>query len=346
MYEYLGIDLGASRITVGSADAGIIASESLPIPILEGGDSPLEIGKDVGQRIADGSGKATRCRVIGEAPLVSETTSGIIQKMLSTYGDTETGGSCVLFGIPCRFSEMEENALTEMAVAAGAKEAYLVYSPLAAMVGNDLDPGMGAVIVDIGAVRTDILIVCHGRIFCKKTIPVGGASFDCAIAEHVLKKHKVTIAPDVAETVKMKVGTVWVGNEHRTAEARGRDISNGDYCTAHISSDEMFTALEEPMALLMEGICDAITKIPPDYVREVFDTGVLLSGGGCLLEGIDRMISGVTGINTFRLNDPANTTVRGLAILAARASALGANGTRNISRYIMKAAAEPQGGEV
>ena len=346
MYEYLGIDLGASRIVVGSAEAGIVASESLPLPSFEVGDSPLEIGKDVGQHMTKRSGEAARCRVSGEAPLVSEITSETIKSMLEAYGDNEAGGSCVLFGIPCRFSEMEENALTEMAVAAGAREAYLVYSPLAAMVGNDLDLGMGAVVVDIGAVRTNILIVCHGRIFCKKTIPVGGTSFDAAIASHVLEKHKVLIPSDVAEAIKMKVGTVWVGNEHRTAEARGRDITNGDYCTAHVSSEEMFSAFEEPMAILMEGICDAITKIPPDYVREVFDTGILLAGGGCLLEGIDRMISGVTGINTFRMNDPANTTARGLAMLATRAASIDAAGTRNISRYIMKAAAEPQGGEI
>ena len=100
------------------------------------------------------------------------------------------------------------------------------------------------------------------------------------------------------------------------------------------------------MAVLVEGICDAITKIPPDYVREIFDTGILLSGGGSLLEGIDLMISGVTGINTARLHDPINTTARGLSILAARAATVGSTGTRNISRYIMKAAAEPQGGEI
>ena len=345
MYKNLGIDLGASRIVLSADGAGILTSENVPLHSSREDVSPMGSGKNAGQRIAGGGGEATRRRGI-ERPLVSEYTSEIIKNMLATYGNGDVGGSCVLLGIPCRFSEMEENALTEMAVAAGAKEAYLVYSPLAALAGNGLDLGMGAVVVDIGATTTNILIVCYGRIFCKKTVAVGGESFDRAIAEYILKKHKVEIAPDVAETAKIKVGTVWVGNERRTTEVHGRDITNGDYCSAHISSDEMFTALEEPMAILMEGICDAITKIPPDYVREIFDTGILLSGGGCLLDGIDRMISGVTGINTVRLNDPADTTARGLAILATRANTIGAAGTRNISRYIMKAAKEPQGGEI
>ena len=344
MYENLGIDLGASRIVVGVPEGGIIASKNMPTQSRGEGESSSVIGKRAGHYITGWGGEATRCRVMGERPLVSEVTREFIKNMLREYGGAD--GSNVLLGIPCRFSEMEENALTEMAVAVGAKEAYLVYSPIAAMVGNDLDLGMGAVIVDIGAARTDIMIVCHGRIFCKRTIAVGGVNFDYAIADYILKKHKVQITPDIAETVKKKVGTVWVGNERRIAEARGRDVTNGDYCSAHISSEEMFSALEDPMAVLMEGICDAITKIPPDYVREVFDTGILLSGGGCLLEGIDRMISGVTGINTVRLNDPANTTARGLAMLASRAAAVAENGTRNISRYIMKAAFESQGGEL
>lgn len=341
MYENLGIDLGASRIVAGNSVDGIVASENMPAPSWDESESPLKAVKNIGQHIAGRGGRATRYRTRCERPLVSEATSKIIKNMLHVHGNADRGGSCVLFGIPCRFSEMEENALTEMAVAAGAREAYLVYSPIAAMVGNDLDLSMGAVVVDIGAVSTNILVVCHGRIFYKKTIAVGGESFDRAIADYILARHKVRITPDVAEAIKMKIGTVWVENERHTTEAHGRDITNGDYCSAHISSDEMFAAFEEPMAVLMEGVCDAITKIPPDYVRDIFDTGILLAGGGCLLEGIDRMISGVTGINTVRLNDPANTTVRGLAILAERAATVCTAGTRNISRYIMKAAIEP-----
>ena len=344
MYENLGIDLGASRIVLGAPEGGIIASEAVPAQSWGKGESPMELGRVASQRITGRGGEAARCRVMGERPLVSDVTSDIIKNMLRSHG--AAGGSSVLMGIPCRFSEMEENALTEMALSAGARDAYLVYTPIAAMVGNDLDLGMGAVVVDIGATRTNILITCRGRIFCKRTIAVGGVNFDYAIADYILKKYKVEITPDVAEAVKMKVGTVWVENERRTAEAHGRDVTNGDYCSAHISSDEMFAALEDPMAVLMEGICDAITKIPPDYVREVFDTGILLSGGGSLLDGIDLMISGVTGINTVRMNDPENTTVRGLAVLAARAAAVAGTGTRNISRYIMKAAAEPRGGKV
>ena len=125
---------------------------------------------------------------------------------------------------------------------------------------------------------------------------------------------------------------------------RGRDVTNGDYCTARISSEEMFEALEEPMAALIEAVCDAITKIPTDCVHEVFDTGILLAGGGALLDGLDKMISGVTGVNATRLGDPEQTVALGLARMLEMGAGLQQAGTQNISRYIMKTASVPQKG--
>ena len=198
--------------------------------------------------------------------------------------------------------------------------------------------------MDIGAFRTDILTVCHGRIFYKRTIAAAGKNFDLAVARYLYDKHKVKISEETAEQVKIKVGTVWGGNEKKCLDVRGRDVTNGDYCTVRISSEEMFAALEEPMAALIEGVCDAITKIPPDCVNAVFDTGILLSGGGCLLDGIDKMISGVTGVVVTRLSDPANTVARGLSALLESVAEPKTAGTLNISRYVMKMAAEPQRG--
>jgi rod shape-determining protein MreB len=189
-------------------------------------------------------------------------------------------------------------------------------------------------------------VVACGRIIAKRTHPIGGDSFDAAIVEYVRKRHNVEISLKAAEAVKKQVGTVWVGNEKRSAEAYGRDLSNGDYCTVRITSEEMFTALEEPMAALIEVVCAAITKIPPDHVREVFDTGILLTGGGCLLEGLDKMISGVTGVNATCLREPTTAVVSGLArLLEWTQGNRGRIGTRNISKYIMKPATESQRGK-
>lgn len=340
MYTHIGIDLGAAKVAVSAPGGGILSLSHTPV-YLEASALP-----DAGQSADRGHGDVGEGRasapVFRDNIVIPEHTAAMIRGVLER--EDVSPESALLFGIPCSFSEIEESALVELALGAGAREAHLVYSPLAALVGNELDPGMGAIVVDIGAARTDILVMARGRIVYKKTQKVGGNDFDTAIMEYVRRMHKVDISPETAETVKKKVGTVWIGDEKRAVEVSGRDLTNGDYCTVRIVSEEMFTALEEPTATLIEGICTAITRIPPDLVREVFDTGILLSGGTAQLEGLDRMISGVTGVNATPMNDPIHTVARGLAILAGEKMPSGV-GTGNISRYIMKAAAEGAGGK-
>lgn len=341
MYENIGIDLGASRIVVSAAEKGVLSSTPALAAIRRMDGSFLGIGEDVG-RYASEEGVVLR-HLFRESTVAPDLTCAVIAQSLVRHGALPGSGR-VLFSIPCSFGEVEETALTEMATQAGAGEVYLVYSPLAALIGSGLDPTVNAVVVDIGAVRTNVMALCHGRIFGKKTYPVGGESFDRAIIDYLLKTHKIRITAETAETVKIKIGTVWVGNERRVIDVCGRDETNGDYCTVRISSEEMFTALEEPMASLIEGVCDTITKIPADCVQDVFDTGILLAGGGALLEGIDKMIGGVTGVNASCLGAPRETVALGLAALAGSAQQPKITGTRNISRYIMKTSAMPKGG--
>ena len=340
MYKSIGIDLGASKVTISAEGVGVLSTEEA-FSTLRGEDgSLLGIGKGTDRRSAIGDKGGIPRRIFRESPVVPEFTPAIIAECMERWADPPCDR--LLLSIPCNFSEVEEGALAEMAVSAGADKAYLVYSPLAALIGNDLGLDISAIVVDIGATRTDMIALCHGRIFYKQTYAVGGDTFDRAIADYLLRRHKVQVDAEAAETVKIKVGTVWVGNEKRTVEVHGRDVTNNDYCTVRVSSEEMFAALEEPMAALIEGVCETITKIPADCVQDVFDIGILLSGGGCLLEGIDKMIGGVTGVNASRLYNPRETVAMGLSELLARD--LDAAGTHNVSRYIMKMSAKPKGG--
>ncbi len=334
MYESIGIDLGASRVAVSAVGEGILSSLDPQTAVCRPDSFLTKNGEQTDRNDVVPDVEVASDRMFGEGFLSPECIRYVLRETIARF----SGGTCgrVLLSIPCGFGEVEETALSEMAVEAGAEEVYLVYAPIAALCGNGLDLAVSAVVVDIGKTRTDVIAVCHGRIFYKKTYPVGGESFDRAIAHYLLKHHKVEIDPLAAEDVKLKIGTVWVSSEKKTTEVRGRDATNGDYCKVRISSEEMFTALEEPMAALIEGVCETITRIPADCVQEVFDTGILLSGGGCLLDGIDKMIGGVTGVNTSRLCEPRDTVAKGLAHLLDTAKNPKSAGTRNISRYTMK----------
>ena len=342
MYESIGIDLGSSRVVVSTAGVGIVSSiDPQAVPRLPEGFL-TENGERTDQNAAVRDAEVVRGRMFGESTISPEKTRLVLKEAIERFG----GGACerLLLSIPCSFSEVEEAALSEMAIEAGAAEVHLVYAPIAALCGSELDLGANAVLVDIGMTMTNVVAVCHGRIFYKKTYPVGGASFDGAIARYLLKRHKVEVDLATAETVKLGVGTVWVSSEEKTIEVRGRDATNGDYCKIRVSSEEMFTALEEPMAALIEGVCETITKIPADCVHDVFDTGILLSGGGALLQGIEKMIGGITGVNTSHLVAPRDAVATGLAHLLDEAKDQKALGTRNISRYIMKKMVKAKGG--
>ena len=344
MQTKIGIDLGDAEITVSIVGEGIVSRERSVVALRRTDGSFLGIGGDADRYEAEEGEEVALSRIFREGVIVPEYTRAVIARAIARHASRDTDGAVVLLSVPCSFDEVEEVALTEMTLEAGAREAYLVYSPLAAVVGNSLDPSRSAVIVDIGSARTNILTVCHGRIFYKKTCAAAGAGFDRAIANYLLEKHKVRISRETAEIIKKKIGTVWVGNEKRYLDVRGRDVKNGDYCTARISSEEMFVALEEPMAALIEGVCDAITKIPTDCVQDVFDTGILLAGGGALLDGLDKMISGVTGVDVMRLSAPGETIALGLSGILETHTSLQAAGSPNISRYVMKTASVPQKG--
>ncbi len=342
MYESIGIDLGTSRAVISAVGEGILSSLDPQAAGCRPDSFLTENGEGTDRDAAVRDAEVVRGRMFEEGFLSPDRTRFVLKEAIARFGD----GACerVLLSIPCGFGEVEETALSEMAIEAGAKEVYLVYTPIAALCGNGLDLGTNAVVVDIGKERTDVIAACHGRIFYKKTYPVGGASFDRAIARYLLARHKVEVDLSAAEEVKIKIGTVWVSNERKSTEVRGRDATNGDYCKVCISSEEMFAALEEPMSALIEGVCETITRIPADCVQEVFDTGILLSGGGCLLEGIDKMIGGVTGVNTSRLFEPRDTVAKGLAYLLDTDKNQKTAGTRNISRYTMKTMGKPKEG--
>ncbi len=338
----VGIDLGASEIVTAAENGEKLFREASYVALDRENRAFLGIGGDAQRYVGKESAKAVVHRIFEERIVVPSYTKAAIAHSLMHIEDAE--GARLFMSVPCSFEEVEEAALAEMAIQAGASDVHFVYAPLAALAGNDLGPRNSGVVVDIGAARTDIIILCHGRIFYKNTYAAAGGAFDRAIAEYLLRKHKVRISLQSAELIKQKIGTVWVGNEKKYVDVRGRDAKNNECCSVRICSEEMFTALEEPMAALIEAVCDAITRIPSDCVQEVFDTGILLCGGGCLLEGLDKMISGVTGVNAMRLRDPIETVARGLASLHTRIPNAKEAGTLNISRYFIKNAASPQEG--
>jgi rod shape-determining protein MreB len=191
--------------------------------------------------------------------------------------------------------------------------------------------------VDIGAAGTSLMLTGGGKILYKNTVPVGGDSFSAAIVAYLLRTHKMKISTRSAEVVKKKIGTVWINRENRSLDIKGKRIDNGEMITVRLSSQEMFEALEEPTAHLLAAVCEAIGEIPSQFVGEIFHRGILLCGGGACLDGLDKMISGVTGVNARVVDLPDEVVALGLGKILADLPTSMKNEKMNVSQRCMRA---------
>jgi rod shape-determining protein MreB len=335
MQSELGIDLGSSSIVVSRPGEGIVLGEAT-IAAVNGEDGTLvALGADAERLLTQSRTNSVKMlRPLRESIITRDYTQKLIKRCIRNSA-LDTEGVRVLVSIPCNFSEVEESALYELCVQAGASEAYLAYAPLASIVGSGASLGTPSLSVNIGASHTDILLICRGRIFYKSTLGVAGNEFDRAIASYISEKHNVRISMRTAEAIKTGIGTVWMGSDRKFLDIKGKD-NLGNIRTVRISSDEMFVALEEPTSAILEAICKAIVKVPSDCVGEVFSRGILLCGGGSTLDGLDKMISGVTGVKATLLKNPKGVTAIGLSKMLENLPKKIATGTFNISREYIK----------
>ena len=219
-----------------------------------------------------------------------------------------------LLAVPCSLTEEQESSIAELVAQSGFSEAYLLYSPIAALIGYGLSLEKNHMSINVGSSTTDLVVLAEGEIIERISIPVGGDAFCYAISDYIRRKHHIGVNFRTAEQIKREIGTVWVDSEKRTAEAMGLD-SSGGWKTVTLSSEEMFTALEEPCSAILEAVCSAAAKIPLDDVDGAIESGILLTGGGAYLSGLKQMIEGITGFKCTVPKNPEDAVALGLAAL-------------------------------
>ncbi len=343
MQKNLGIDLGSSTIIVSSADEGVLSREATIVAVRKADNSLLAVGNEAEKLFSrNKSGEVRIVRPLKESIITKEYTHNLISASIRSQTERNEIARAVV-SAPCYLSEVEEIALREVVVQAGVKEAFLVYSPIAALVGGGIPLDRSSLTVNIGAARTDILLICKGRIFYKSTLDVAGDHFDLAIATYINEKYGVKISLRTAEAVKTSIGTVWLSSDRKYIDIKGRDARTREIRTVRISSDEMFTALEEPTSAIVGAICNAISKIPTDCVTDVFERGIMLAGGGSALDGLDKMIGGVTEVRTRVLANPADCVSLGLSKIISVLPEKLPKGTINVSKICIKTVTEKGG---
>ncbi len=302
MSKDIGIDLGTATVLVYVKGRGIVVKEPSVVAIDRNTKRVLKVGKDARRMLGRTPGNITAIRPLRDGVISQyDITMNMIHHFIK-----QACGSSILFKprviicIPTGVSEVEERAVVDAATQAGARKTYLVEEPVAAAIGAGIDISQpnGHMVVDIGGGTTDIAVTSLGGVVVSKSIKIAGDKFDAAIIKYIRRKYNVLIGERTAEELKIKIGSAWQTPEIRTLDVKGRCLREGLPKVVRISSAEMPEAMAEPITSIVEAVCSVIEQTPPELIGDILNNGIVMTGGGSLLFGLDNLIANVTGIKT------------------------------------------------
>ncbi|MDD7513334.1 MAG: rod shape-determining protein [Clostridiales bacterium] len=311
----VGIDLGTANVLVYIKNKGIVLNEPAVVAVNKDTDEILAVGEEARQMLGRTPGN-----IIALKPLSDGVISDydITERMLK-YFIAKTCGRSRLFRpkimvcVPSGVTEVEKRAVREAATQAGGKDVYLMEEPVAAAIGAGLDISKpdGVMVIDIGGGTTDIAVISLGGIVASASVKMAGDKFDESIIKYMRKVHKLYIGERTGEELKKTIGTAFPREESVTMECRGRDLITGLPKTVVVTSEEMLKALEEPLHTICETVHSVLEKTPPELAADISNSGIILTGGGAYLYGIDKRIEARTGITVHIAEDPASCVAIG-----------------------------------
>lgn len=337
MYNELSIDFGSSNIVISAKNKGIINVQPCVALVRREDGKTVNFGSDALEKHASSpDGTVLDRPLIGGMTLHINRLQKLIALCVRNVCGQEFVPSRLLISVPCDVKPIEESAIIESALQLGIPEAYVIYSPLAAMIANEMDVSSSYLAVDIGASKTSIMIICRGNIEYCVSVDAAGSKFDMAISEYVYSKYGAKISSFTAESIKKKICTVWADDSPmKSIDVRTR-TPDGNFSVIRLTGAEMFGALEEPTAALIQAIYTAISKIPTQYVNEIFSHGILLCGGGSLLGGLSKIIAGITGVDTFVFPNASDAVAIGMSEVLGLLPGKMSPAIRNVSKFCLR----------
>lgn len=315
MTKDMGIDLGTANTLVYIKGQGIVVREPSVVAIRDDSKAVLAVGEEAKRMIGRTPGNIVAIRpmkdgVIADFDVTQSMLSYFIQKAAAKKGVVSPRiAICVPFGV----TEVEKRAIEEAARQAGAKDAFLIEEPMAAAIGAGLriEEPEGNMVVDIGGGTSEIAIISLGGIVTAKSIRLGGDELDEAIVSYVKKEYSLMIGERTAEDVKIRIGSAYKEGEETEMEIRGRDLISGLPKTMQISSSEVRDALRESVNSIIDGIKSTLEKTPPELASDIMENGIMLTGGGALLKGLDKLVKQETGMPVKIAENPLDCVAIG-----------------------------------
>ena len=312
----IGIDLGTASVLVYVKGKGVVLKEPSVVAFDRNTNKIKAIGEEARLMLGRTPGNIVAVRPLRQG-VISDYT--VTEKMLSYFISRTVGKS--IFGrkprisvcVPSGATEVEKKAVEDATYQAGAREVSIIEEPVAAAIGAGIDIAKpcGNMIVDIGGGTADIAVISLGGVVVSNSIKVAGDDFDEAIVRFMRKKHNLLIGERTAEEIKINVGTVYKRPENLTMDVRGRNLVTGLPKTVTVTSEETEEALREPAYQIVDAVHNVLERTPPELAADISDRGIVLTGGGSLIQGLEELIEEKTGINTMTAEDPLTAVAIG-----------------------------------
>jgi rod shape-determining protein MreB len=314
----IGIDLGTSTVLVYVKGEGIVLNEPSVVATTEKGDRILAVGREASDMLGRTPGSIQAIRPMREGVIADfVVTEGMLHHFITKVcGRQRIFKPDIMICVPSGVTGVERRAVVEAAVQAGAKTAYLIDEPLAAAIGANLpiSTPTGNMICDIGGGTTEIAVISLGGMVVSNSIRVGGNKLDDAIAAHIKKRHNLMIGDRTAEEIKIQIGSATPVPEEVKMSVRGRDMVAGLPKNIEISSSEVTEAIQDQLDSIIQGIRVVLEETPPELSADIYDKGIVLSGGGALLRNIDRYVAYQTGVPAIVADNPQTCVATGTGL--------------------------------
>ena len=302
----IGIDLGTATVIAYVKGKGIVLREPSVVAVNNLTGDVVAIGHEARRMLGRTPGNIVATRPLRDG-VISDYT--VTEKMLK-YFINKVGGRFlfaprIMICIPSIVTEVEKKAVIDAASNAGARKVYLIEEPIAAAIGAGIDIARpcGNMIVDIGGGTTDIAVISLGGAVVSTSLKVAGDKFDEYIVKYIKKKHNIIIGERTAEELKVGIGCVYPRIQDMEMDVRGRDLSTGLPKSVTIFSSEIMEALEEPAMMIVDAVHSVLERTPPELAADISDKGIYMTGGGCLIDGLDKLLQDKIGINVMIAED-------------------------------------------
>ncbi len=311
----IGIDLGTANILVTLRGKGIILKEPSVVAIDRKTGMIKATGNEAKEMLGRTPEQIKAVRPLKDGVIADFTATqlmlkNIIQKVGKKYN---VGRPRVVVGVPSGITEVEERAVEESVMQAGAKEVYLIEEPMAAAIGAAMEVGepTGNIIVDIGGGTTEVAVISLGGIVVSHSLRVAGDDLDEDIVNYIKRELNLAIGETTAEQIKMQLGCAMPLMTDATMEIRGRDLTNGLPRNVVITSSQIQEAIQESIGKIVEIVKSTLEKTPPELASDIMEKGIMLAGGGALIQNLDKLLSAATGMPVYIAENPLDCVVRG-----------------------------------